>query len=223
MLSIDYHTPRGTIVYKTTLILLAVAINAFEFFIPRIPFFPWLKPGFANCVTIIWIVEFGIVDALLFSLLRIWITGFFFGFSFYTISLSLSGGIGSTLVMGTAWTIAGKRGWLGTIGTGIIGALVHNLTQIIVIYFLLAKNAHLFYQIPLMLAAAIIFGSLTGGIAPVLLDMFKGAQLEIPHGKKPEDVSGVRVRKRDSMIAVAIFGAGCGVALINGAAVLAPE
>ncbi len=209
------------IVDKTTLILLAVAINALEFFIPRIPFFPWLKPGLANCVTILWIVEFGVVDALLFSLLRIWIAGFYFGFSFYTISLSLSGGICSTLAMGVVWTFLGKKDWLGTVGIGIVGALVHNLAQIVVIYFLLAKNIHLFYQIPIMLIAAVGFGSLTGAIAPALRSMAGEPRTEIFPGRIPSFDSGAHARRRDALAAVLLFAAGCAVALINDAAVLA--
>jgi heptaprenyl diphosphate synthase len=203
------------IAHKTSLILLAVAINAIEFFIPRIPFFPWLKPGLANCVTILWIVEYGVVDALVFSLLRIWIAGFYFGFSFYAISLSLSGGMCSTLVMGLVWTTLGKRGWMGTVGVGIAGALAHNLTQIMVIYFLLAKNGHLFYQIPIMLVAAIVFGSLTGIIAPMLRTILGEANKDISAGKVPGAVERAHVRLRDSMAAIILFTIGCIVALIN--------
>lgn len=168
------------IVSKTAWILFAIAINALEFFIPRIPFFPWLKPGIANCVTIAWLIEFGAADALLFTLLRVWITGFYFGFSFLTISLSFSGGVCSTLAMAAAWSIAGKRGWLGTMGVGIIGALFHNVSQITVIYFLFAKNTHLFYQAPLMLAASIVFGTVTGGVAPTLLKFLRDAAPALP-------------------------------------------
>ena len=213
------HSSRD-IIYKTTLILLAVAINSIEFIIPRIPFFPWLKPGLANCVTIIWIVEFGVVDALLFSLLRIWIVGFYFGFSFYTISLSLSGGICSTLVMGLVWTALGKRGWLGSVGMGVIGALVHNLTQIVVIYFLLAKNVHLFYQVPLMIAASIVFGFITGICAPSLLYFLHDAQRKLSYGKPAVVLTSGSVRKRDSIAPLLLLCAGCGVALIDNVTIL---
>jgi heptaprenyl diphosphate synthase len=214
------NSVNDEIVNKTTLILLAVAINALEFFIPRIPFFPWLKPGLANCVTILWIVEFGVIDALLFSLLRIWIAGYYFGFSFYTISLSLSGGICSTLAMGLVWTALGKRGWIGSIGLGILGALVHNLTQIVVIYFLLAKNAHLFYQIPLMFAAAIVFGSLTGAIAPALLHFTRGMQLNHPDCRPAASKTAAELRTGWPIIPLFLFCAGCCVAFINEPTVL---
>jgi heptaprenyl diphosphate synthase len=210
----------SVIIHKTVWILFAVAINALEFFIPRIPFFPWLKPGLANCVTIVWIIEFGLIDAVLFSLLRIWIAGFYFGFSFYTLSLSLSGGICSTLVMGLVWTAFGKKGWLGTVGVGIIGALVHNLTQIVVMYFLLAANAHLFYQVPLMLVAAIGFGTLTGAIAPALLNIVRNWTMAPSVQSIPFSAAGRAALGRDRVFAALLFAAGCTVAFVNNTTVL---
>ena len=71
-----------TVVLKTALLLVAITINTLELFLPRIPFLPWVKPGLANCVTILWIIRYGAIDALFFSFLRIWMVGFYVGFSF---------------------------------------------------------------------------------------------------------------------------------------------
>jgi heptaprenyl diphosphate synthase len=205
---------------KTAWILLAVAINAIEFFIPRIPFFPWLKPGLANCVTIIWIVEFGVVDAILFTLLRIWITGFYFGFSFLTISLSLSGGLCSTAIMGLLWLTLGKRGISGAIGTGILGALVHNITQITVIYFLFAKNTHIFYQVPLMIFASVVFGGITGAIAPALLNFLINAQkrfdIELANPSLPQNIT-----MKETVLPIVLLAASCAIVFVNSMAALA--
>jgi heptaprenyl diphosphate synthase len=152
---------------KTVWLLCAVALNALEFFIPRLPFFPWLKPGLANIITILWIIEYGAVDAVLFSLLRTWIVGFYFGFSFLTISLAMTGGVLSTVAMGVFWNLLGKNRLLGTTGLGIIGAMFHNLGQLCAVYALMAANLHLFYQIPVMLVASVIFGGMVGLLAPI--------------------------------------------------------
>jgi len=160
------NTIDETIVKKTVWLLIAVALNAMEFFIPRVPFFPWLKPGFANIITIIWIIEFGVLDSLLYSLLRIWTVGFFFGFSFLTISLATSGGILSTLAMAITWNTLGKRGFLGCLGIGIIGAFFHNIGQLCTVYWIMSANAHLLYQLPFMLAASVLFGGIIGLLAP---------------------------------------------------------
>jgi len=157
----------GQVATKTVWLLFAVALNALEFFIPRIPFFPWLKPGFANIITIIWIIEFGAIDAVLYSLLRVWIVGFFFGFSFLTMSLAMCGGVLSTLAMSLLWQGLGKKGILGTVGLGVCGALFHNLGQIMAVYGLMAANMRLFYQVPVMFVASVIFGGIVGLLAPL--------------------------------------------------------
>ena len=140
---------------KAVWLLVAVALNALEFF-PRLPFFPWLKPGLANAVTMIWIIKYGTADAVLYTILRSWISGFYFGFSFLTLALSLSGGITATLAMGAVWRILGSKGLLGTVGIGITGALFHNAGQLATVYFLVVHNFSVFYQIPFMAAASIL-------------------------------------------------------------------
>jgi heptaprenyl diphosphate synthase len=157
---------NGQAVTKTVLLLFGVAINALEFFIPRLPFFPWLKPGFANIITLLWIIEFGAIDALLYSLLRVWIVGFFFGFSLLTMSLALSGGVLSTVAMSLLWAGLGKRKMLGTVGIGVCGAVFHNSGQLLAVYCLMAANMRLFYQVPVMLVASVIFGGLVGLLVP---------------------------------------------------------
>ena len=120
---------RSELTKKAVWLLIAVALNALELFIPRIPILPWLKPGLANSITIIWLVKYGLNDAILYTILRTWISGFYFGFSFVTLTLSLSGGIAASLAMGLAWKLFGKRGHLGTVGIGITGAVFHNLAR----------------------------------------------------------------------------------------------
>jgi heptaprenyl diphosphate synthase len=162
------NTASQQAIKKTVWLLCAVALNALEFFIPRLPFFPWLKPGLANIITILWIIEYGAVDAVLFSLLRTWIVGFYFGFSFLTLSLAMSGGVLSTIAMGIFWSLLGKKNLLGTVGLGVIGAMFHNLGQLCAVYGLMAANLHLFFQIPVMLVASVIFGGMVGILAPLV-------------------------------------------------------
>jgi len=157
---------RQAALQKAILLLIAVALNAVELAFPRLPFLPWLKPGFANIITIIWIIKFGFKDAMLYTALRIWISGFYFGFSLFTLSLSLTGGLLSTAVMSALWVIFGKRGLTGTVGLGVVGALFHNAGQLAIVYFIMAQNMSLFGQIPFMLGAAVIFGAIVGGLAP---------------------------------------------------------
>lgn len=171
------HDDRNHFSIKTVWLLLAIALNALELFLPRIPFLPWLKPGLSNCITIVWIIRYGTKDALLFTLLRSWISGFYFGFSLITLSLSLSGGILATTAMGLAWNLLGKKGMLGTIGLSILGAIIHNAAQLTVAYLLLTHNPSIFYQLPFMGAASVIFGIFTGLIVPPVWNVLNRMQL----------------------------------------------
>ncbi len=164
----DKRLHQEDIVYRTLLILCAIAIHAIEFFLPRIPFFPWLKPGLSNVITVLWIIKFGMIDALLLVLLRVWIAGFYFGFSFITLTLSCSGGLAATLAMGILWKIAGEKKLIGTIGISIIGAFVHNVTQLSVVHLLLAHSVVLFYQIPAVCLASLGFGTIVGLLVPYI-------------------------------------------------------
>ena len=172
---------RQRVLTKTVWLLCAVAISALEFFVPRLPFFPWLKPGLANVITMIWIFEFGVIDAIAYCLLRTWIVGFYFGFSFLSISLSASGAILATLAMGAFWTLLGKNRLIGTVGLGVLGALFHNLGQLLAVYFLMAANIHLFFQIPVMLIASIVFGGFVGLAAPSVYSVLSSSEPDYSH------------------------------------------
>jgi heptaprenyl diphosphate synthase len=180
-----------TIILKTTLLLVAITVNALELFLPRIPFLPWLKPGLANCVTIVWIIRYGTVDAVFFSLLRVWLVGFYTGFSFISLCLSLSGGVLATFVMGSVWHVLGRKGIIGTIGLAVVGAMFHNLGQLMAVYLLLTYNVYLFYQVPFMILASIGFGILVGILAPMLgqisdqaLDKISNSAISLPSHEK---------------------------------------
>ena len=154
------------IVIKASLLLLAVALNAIEFFIPRIPLFPWLKPGLANIITLIWIIRYGYIESLLYALLRVWIVSFYFGFSFLTFSLGFSGAVFACTAMAVCWKLLGKNRIMGTVGIAVVGALFHNMGQLFAVYLLMARNIHLFYQVPVMIFASVLFGSIVGLLVP---------------------------------------------------------
>jgi len=153
---------------KAVWLLAAAALNSLELAIPRLPFLPWLKPGFANIITILWIAKYGVTDAMLYTILRIWVSGFYFGFSLFTLSLSLTGGLLSTAAMSLLWLTLGKHGLAGTVGIAVTGALFHNAGQLGVVYLTMSQNISLFGQIPFMLIASALFGSVTGALTPVI-------------------------------------------------------
>ena len=82
--------------------------------------------------------------------------------------LSLSGGMVSAAGMGIFWLIFGRKGWLGLVGLGIAGAVLHNAGQLCGVYLLLAATDVIWYQVPFMLLASLAFGALTGFFAYML-------------------------------------------------------
>ena len=154
---------------KACLLLLSVSLSALELFIPRIPLLPWLKPGLANIVTVAWIVLYGPRDAFLYVLLRSWLVGFYFGFSFLSLLLGTAGSFCAVAGMGLVWHTVGSRGLAGMFGMGVVGAMCHNLGQLGVAYTVLAHNVRLLYQIPTMTVASIGFGGTVGLLAIPLL------------------------------------------------------
>jgi heptaprenyl diphosphate synthase len=164
---------RAAVTRKATLLLAAVALNAAESVIPRVPFFPWLKPGFANVITILWLARYGFADAMLYTALRTFLSGFYFGFSMFTFSLSLSGGLLSVAAMWAMWATLGKRGLVGAVGIAVVGALFHNAGQLAVVYFMMSGNMGVLGQLPFMLAASAVFGSAVGILAPTAARAFE--------------------------------------------------
>lgn len=182
------------VVLKAGLLLVGIALNALEFFIPRVPLFPWLKPGLANIVTLIWIIRYGLVESLLYALLRIWIVSFYFGFSFFTFSLGFSGAVCSCTAMALSWQFMGRYRILGTVGMAVIGAVFHNMGQLFAVYLLMAQNSRLFYQIPIMLTASVVFGGIVGMMVPVLLRVIADDAVLRLAKKVPNPVGIGRVR-----------------------------
>jgi heptaprenyl diphosphate synthase len=219
----DTHDNRhlgAEAVLKASLLCAAVALNALEFFVPRVPFFLWLKPGLANVVTMLWIIRFGGVDALLFTALRIWTVGFYFGFSFLTLSLSFSGGVCATAVMAVFWRLLGRRRLIGTVGLGVIGALSHNTGQVLMVWALMARNVNFFYQVPVMIAASVLFGAFVGALVPFFMRI--ADEYEIPRGSRPRmAAAGAHPPKSHALFSACILALCVSLVFIRPCAVLA--
>ncbi len=150
---------------KLLLFTLALLFGALELFIPRMPLFPWLKPGFANIITMIWLIRYGFRDALLFGFLRIWITSFFFGFSFFALFPAVLGLLLSVSFMKGIVRINELIPIFGYVGLGITGAFFHNVGQLFALKFLVGEASLFSLQFPVMIGAAILTGALTGILA----------------------------------------------------------
>jgi len=149
---------------------LAVIFFVIESAIPN-PF-PWLRLGLANTVIIMVIVLYGMKDGLLVAFLRAMVgsvaIGTFLGPGFW---LSISGGLASAFMMGFLYRFFSSV--FSLIGISVIGAYIHSLTQIILVYFFLIQRKEIFYLLPIILFCSLIAGCINGLAAIFLLDQVK--------------------------------------------------
>lgn len=142
------------------LLLLALLFASLELFLPRLPMAPWLKPGLANIVTMVWLYRFGYKDTLLLGLLRVWILSLFWGFSFFTSLVGLAGMLLSVTVMSIAmWGV--RKGVVGLFTVGVLGAFSHNVGQLLLVTPLLGDLFSFENQLPFMIPASLVSGIIT--------------------------------------------------------------
>jgi heptaprenyl diphosphate synthase len=165
---------RGTLRIATTredhriawLAALAIAIHVLEAALPS-PL-PGVKPGLANVITIVVLVQFGWRTAAWVGLLRVLCGSLLLGtFLSPTFFLSLAGALASLAVLGLATRLPGRG--FGPVGYGLLAAQAHMLGQFLVAYRLFIPHAGLWTLLPLLLTAALLFGLLSGIIARMML------------------------------------------------------
>ncbi len=148
------------IVYLGLMVGLAMGLHAFEAMLPLPYLFPGAKLGLANIISLFVIVNFGVKEGVLVAFLRV-VLGSLIGGTFLSIPffLSFSGGIVSAISMSITYTLFKKH--LSFIGISIIGALTHNITQVLVAAFLV-DTFGIVYYLPYLLFFAIPTGFFVG-------------------------------------------------------------
>ena len=141
---------------------LATSISTLETLIPR-PL-PWLRLGLANVMVLTGIIFLGLRAGLFITLLKSILSSVlsrtFPGPGFL---LSLSAGVGSTLVMWSGYRLLTPA--LTLAGVSVLGAVSHNLVQLALAYLVFLRSPVIFYLIPVMVLLAIPAGITTGYFA----------------------------------------------------------
>jgi heptaprenyl diphosphate synthase len=165
--SIDSNKNHSETIHIALLSAYAVGLHSIEAFIPT-PL-PWLRLGLANIITLTTLYLYGLKAGMTVTLVRVFIrsllAGTFLGPAFI---MSLGGGIASTLVM---WiVIVVSRRLLGPVSLSIIGALTHNVTQLLLAYVLFVKQIKAIMLIsPVILTAGIITGVFNGIVTNLII------------------------------------------------------
>lgn len=155
--------------YLTGFVLVALYLSLAENFIPK-PF-PWMKLGLSNIVVLIALEKFDNKFAFEVVILRIFIQALMLG-SLFTpgFIISMSAGSLTTIFMIILYKF---RKYLSLIAISSLSAFLHNLLQLIVVYFLLFRNVSIYSKsimifVCVFLLIGVIAGMITGFIAEKL-------------------------------------------------------
>ncbi len=158
------------------LIGIGLILFLFESLLPR-PL-PWLKPGLAHVATLIALFALGNRAALVVVtgrvLLGSLLLGTFFNPAFV---LSLGSGLSATLAMILLKRYCSR--YFSIFGISIAGAVVHNISQLILVELIIVKKIEIFYLLPLMIFSALFTGFLVGLVSYLLISRIQALQLSL--------------------------------------------
>lgn len=147
-------------------LLTAIALTVFliEAQIPPIVPIPGVRLGLANIVTVFAVFAIGSKEGAAVLLCRIFLGAVFAG-NFSTILYSAAGGFCAIAVtVGMKKLLTTRQLWVA----GALGAMAHNIGQMAAAVAI-SQTPSLVIYLPLLLAIAIVTGSLTGFSAQILL------------------------------------------------------
>ena len=140
------------------LMAMAIAIGILESFIPSFSV-PGIKLGFANIIILLTLYEFGIIEALIVNLGRVFVVnlvrGTIFQMGFF---MSLTGAMLSMLVM---WILVKCFKKLTPIAVSVVGAIFHVAGQFLIAIIFLS-NVKILYYAPILLLVSVGTGILVG-------------------------------------------------------------
>ncbi len=130
---------------------------------------PGVKPGLANIVTLVVLWRHGWHAAAWVSLLRVLVASLVLG-SFLSpgFILSLAGAVASLAALGLTRGLPQR--WFGPVSHSIAAAFAHLAAQLVVVYYWLIPSPALWSLLPILAAAALVFGFINGVVAHRLLE-----------------------------------------------------
>ena len=143
----------------------AIAIHGFERLLPT-PI-PWLRFGLANIITLTALILYGFRVGMTITMIRVFVGSFFTGtFLGPAFLLSFGAGVTSTAAMALSLKLAPRI--FSPIGISLIGAMFHNITQLLIAYALFIKR---FEVVIILSPVMILIGTLTGTMNGIVTSM----------------------------------------------------
>ncbi|GBE00181.1 heptaprenyl diphosphate synthase component I [bacterium BMS3Abin07] len=145
----------------------AIAIHGFEKLIPT-PI-PWLRFGLANIITLTAMVMYGFRAGMTITLIRVTVGSFFTGtFLGPAFLLSFGAGVVSTTSMGIVIKLMPRV--FSPVGISLIGAMFHNITQLLLAYIVFIKRIEVVIILtPIILIIGILTGVMNGIVSGMLI------------------------------------------------------
>lgn len=154
------------LVYLALLITFAVVIHTIESML-AIPIpIPGAKLGLANIITLLAILLYGFRSGMVVAVMRCAISFLIIGNPF-TFTLSLSGAIFSTSVMGLGYVLYKKK-LINVLTISVLGAAAHNFAQVIMASLVIKQPQLITFYLPVLLLVAVPTGVFTGLAATYL-------------------------------------------------------
>ena len=155
---------------------LAITIHIAESALPS-PL-PGIKPGLANVVTIVALIQYGWSTAAWVAILRVIIGSLLIGtFLTPTFLLSLSGAVASITILRIATWLPGRG--FGAVGYSLLAALAHMAAQFFTAYWVFIPHQALFHLLPVLMTAAVIFGITSGLITQLALQRLHSDEVPV--------------------------------------------
>ena len=144
---------KKKVAYLGLFLGLALVCSYLESLVPIGFGIPGIKLGLTNVVVILLMYCIGAKEALVISLLRIFLIGFLFNPA--SILFSLAGGLLSFILM----YLMKRTNLFKCLSVSLVGGISHNIGQIIVAS-VIVENYNILFYIPVLLVAGIITGFL---------------------------------------------------------------
>lgn len=152
------------LVYVGVLSSLAIVMGYLEQMIPLPVSFPGVKIGLSNICVILALYRLGYKSALGVSIIKSIVCGILFwgvGGTLY----GVAGAVLSFIIM----ALLEKKGFFGTVGISIAGALFHNIGQLIAL-FILSGSFSFVYYLSVLGISSVITGTITGVISGIIIE-----------------------------------------------------
>jgi len=170
----------STIAKLGLLTAVAIVLGYFEHLLP-VSGIPGVKLGLANTVLLYALYLLDVPSAILLMFLKVGVSGLLFGGPAAMI-YSLAGGVLSLVAM----IFARKMPGISVIGVSVLGAVAHNIGQMLIALFIVETRAILAY-LPILLIAAAVTGTLTGLIAQYTFRGLRPKLEKAAHSAKNEE------------------------------------